>query len=300
MRDLDFLIIGAQKSGTTTLWKLLDEHPGVYVPPGKELAFFNKDPYKPEAYSMFIKEHFSRAGGHQVIGKATPHYLSDPMTASRIIEKLPDCKLIVILRDPVDRALSHFRMSVRRELETRSFEEMVTEELHPEALKNARSMRADEISENHTYLAWGEYGRLLNAYRFYYENGQLLVLFTADLEKNPDATMKKILDFIGQPIADLPSLGQKLHQGGIRQKLPILSYLKKIPILRSAWRLVPERFRKQFYFSFSQWNIAPSSDNILNYSAEIILLLRKHFSQDDAALREFINSAPPWPAFDAE
>lgn len=294
MRELDFIIIGAQKSGTTTLWKLLDEHPDVFVPAGKEIAFFNKDPYDADAYGAYVREHFGRASSDQIIGKATPHYLNDPMAASRIEEKLPNCKLIVILRDPAERTLSHFRMSLRRELETRHFEEMIHQELQPQALEAARTMRTGETSESHTYIAWSEYGRLLSAYQSYHNKGQLLILFTSDLEDNPLATMEKLLKFVGLPMAHLPSLGQKIHQGGDRQKIPVLKYLKKVPGVRSVWGLIPARFRKQLLFSFNQWNISQSSDSIEKYDESTISQLRNHFTEDESVLSEFVGGPAHW------
>lgn len=291
MKELDFIIIGAQKSGTTTLWKLLDEHPEIFVPPGKELAFFNKDPFNNEGYQAFMRDHFGCVKNDQIIGKVTPHYLNDPMAAKRIEEKIPNCKLIVILRDPAERTLSHFRMSIRRELEKRSFEEMILQELRPESLEITRVMRAKESSEGRAYIAWSEYGRLLQSYKSYHDKGQLLILLTSELKSSPEITMGKLLSFLDLPMVKLPSLGKKFHEGGTSQKFNVIKFLKRVPFVTLIWGLIQPSLRKRILFHFNQWNITKSKDSINNYDKRVVAKLRSHFSKDKSLLRPFMDDS---------
>ena len=99
----DFLCLGAQKSGTTTLHELLSGHPGVYLPSCKEVQYFTLESNQD---TRWYSAHFQRANTNQSCGEITPYYLFHPAAPLRIHTLLPDAKLIILLRDPVERALS--------------------------------------------------------------------------------------------------------------------------------------------------------------------------------------------------
>jgi len=294
MRAFDFLIIGAQKSGTTTLFQLLDEHPGIYVPPGKEVPVFTRDDLSEVDLATYMDEHFGAMPQGDLIGKVTPHYLVDPRVPARIATFAPNAKLVVILRDPVDRAFSHYRMSVRRELETRSFDQAVEDMLRPENLAIARALPAGRSSENLTYVVWGEYGRLLQPYADQIAKGQMLVLYMSDLEADPEATLRKLVGFLGLDYAPVPSLGQKMHQGGDRERLPVLKILRRVGIARKLWRLVPHRIRSRMLFRFGQWNVVASQGVDGAISPATTARLRAHFAHDGARLTTLSGSTAPW------
>lgn len=294
MRPLDFIIIGAQKSGTTTLFQLLSEHPDVYVPPGKELPFFNRDGANAASYAAFMEEHFGGQSEDVVIGKVTPHYLSDPAVAERLGMLMPSTRLVVILRDPVERAFSHYRMSVRRELDKRSFPQAVDDMLSHDNLARARALPAERGSEHQTYVAWGEYGRLLRPYRDQIARGALLVLSTRELETDPASTIARLLVFLGLEMVELPSLGQKIHQGGSKQRLPVQKIAKSIAPLRWLWRRLPHRYRSQVLFRVDQWNVVKSAESVDDLPAETVARLRRHFDSDAKIIEELTGWHPDW------
>ena len=113
MKPLDFLIIGAQKCATTSLFEHLKAHPDIAMPVEKEVPFFTNKSCTVDDWGEFAGQHFAGCD-NQLWGKATPQYMCDPTTAARIHALMPDTKLIAILRDPVERTWSHYQMGRRR------------------------------------------------------------------------------------------------------------------------------------------------------------------------------------------
>ena len=126
----DFVIIGAQRSGTGRLYGLLTRHPDVERASVKEVHYFDRPDNFRRGIEWYRRRFPARRRGSQrhITGEATPSYLVDPPVPERIAEAVPEVRLIVLLRDPVARAYSHFHMAYRKGNETRSFEEAVEEE----------------------------------------------------------------------------------------------------------------------------------------------------------------------------
>ena len=123
MKHPDFLVIGAQKAGTTSLFSLLSKHPNTYLPPGKEVRFFSSDLLYAKGAEWYFRENFRAAKPTDVTGEVSPQYMCHDKVPGRIKELLPNIKFIVILRHPLKRAFSHYQMSVRRGQENRDFVE---------------------------------------------------------------------------------------------------------------------------------------------------------------------------------
>ena len=128
----DFIIIGAQKSGTTSLYDFLIKHPAIAPAAKKELHYFSVQYARGELwYRSNFPTNLSRSAFYKkttqrlLSGEASPLYLFYPMVPDRMKEILPDVKLIVILRNPVDRAYSHYHHSLRKNMEPMSFERAV-------------------------------------------------------------------------------------------------------------------------------------------------------------------------------
>jgi hypothetical protein len=128
----DFLIIGAQKSGTSSLYNYLTQHPDVCPALVKEIRYFNKyfskgtNWYRGHFPSSLYISYVNKISGRDMItGDGTPSYLSDPYVPRRVFEVIPQVKLIVLLRNPVDRAYSHYQHRFRANREVSSFEEVI-------------------------------------------------------------------------------------------------------------------------------------------------------------------------------
>src|SRR5450755_2650628 len=180
---LDFVVIGAQKGGTTTLFEHLRGHPELCLPADKEAPFFNR----PELYSKGVGQLFSTYFPRplptgRLLGTVTPQYMCIAGCAERLADAFPACALVALLRDPVDRAYSHYRMAQRRGQETRTFDDAIAAMLSgPDALAAARASTA----LGGTYVAWGEYGRVLGEYLERFERERVLITYTSDLERDP-------------------------------------------------------------------------------------------------------------------
>ena len=198
MQSLEFLVVGVQKGGTTTLWQLLRDHPALWLPGFKEAPFFT---YREEfgTWERYLKIIGVPPDASLMRGTVTPDYMhgrqdaTTRVVASRIAEQLPDVRLIALLRDPVERAQSQHRMERRRGREARTFEEMVRDELAPAALREARAHPHD----CNTYVIQGEYGRILGEYLEYFPRESLCVGLTEGLDRHPLVVTARILEFLG-------------------------------------------------------------------------------------------------------
>jgi len=126
----DFLIIGFPKCGTTSLYEYLLQHPDIHPPIGKEIDYFDRlysrgrNWYKVRFPTVFKKNIFTKVLGRDFLtGEATPRYMIHPHALNRIKKILPKAKFIILLRNPIDRAFSHYNMNFRNGYENLSFEQ---------------------------------------------------------------------------------------------------------------------------------------------------------------------------------
>jgi hypothetical protein len=301
VKPLDFLIIGAQKCATTALFEHLRHHPDIAMPLEKEVPFFTREDCSEQAWRTFCEHHFSGGLEDRLWGKASPQYMCDAEVPSRIRNLMPEVKLVAILRDPIERTLSHFQMAQRRETEQRNFADAINPLLLEETRHAIRSSSVPDHadgyqSEAEFYVAWSEYGRVLRNYTSCFDPNQLLILYTEDLESHPEATMDRLLEFIGLPTGFRPSsLGKVIHRGGRNKRVPqsVRNYLRDFKLLYWLWQRLPEVQRGRLRFQYEQWNVqkntcqAPLSDNLSRQ-------LRAHFAADLLSLSTLPVPSPPW------
>ncbi|MEH6912078.1 MAG: sulfotransferase [Oceanicoccus sp.] len=301
MKSLDFLIIGAQKCATTTLFEHLRSHPRIAMPLEKEMPFFTGDDCSAEAWQEFALKQFGRGREDKLWGKASPQYMSEPNVAARIQKLMPDVKLVAILRDPIQRSWSHFRMGQRRDTEHREFSEVIasllatmgqTTEHLPVLPDHAQGYQ----SEADFYVAWSEYGRILKEFTACFDPGQLLVLYTEELESDPAATVDRLLEFIGLPVGFRPpALGEVIHRGGASNRIPhsARSWLRERKLLFKLWQLLPDAQRGRLRFRYEQWNVR-KNDDPMSLPDNIHDELRKHYAEDIRSLLSLPLDTPPW------
>jgi sulfotransferase family protein len=196
----DFIIIGAQKCGTTYLYSELARHPGVAPALTKEVRFFGSNYRKGVDW---YRAHFPAHAQGSITGEATPYYLFYPHTPKRIAKVVPQAKLIVLLRNPANRAYSHYRHEVRLGFERLSFEEALACE--QERLRGERErMLADETYSsytypNYSYLARGIYVDQLRSWLNIFPRDQVLILKAEDFYGDVPKTLRQITAFLGLP-----------------------------------------------------------------------------------------------------
>jgi len=301
VKPLDFMIIGAQKSATTALYAYLADHPEIAMPRTKEAPFFDGDICDATAWQQFSGQHFAGAES-KLWGKASPQYMGHPEAASRIHALMPKTRLIAILRDPVQRAWSHYQMERRRELEPRSFDQAVTELLQPQQLSHARQSVPPRHAhgfepEQAFYLAWSEYGRILADYLEWFPREQLLVLTTDELKHDPAQTLDRVLEFIGLPAGYRPAdLGKVIHKGGGAPRIPVAvkNRLKALAPLHWLWQCVPPAQRDAFRFWYEQHNVRQTPTQTLQLSESNRVRLQAHFAADGLRLQQDLALDLPW------
>lgn len=203
----DFLIIGASKCGTTSLYNYLTSHPQIASARSKEIHYFDTGFQRGSAWyrSNFpLRSRLRQTkGAHTRVltGEASPYYIFHPHALRRISEALPQILMIIILRNPVDRAYSHYNHSVRLGYETLSFEEAIAAEdgrLDGEVEK----MRADEsyYSFNHQYYSYQTRGiyadQLLRLRELGFAPEQVLILKSEYFFARPADCLPKLWQFL--------------------------------------------------------------------------------------------------------
>jgi Sulfotransferase family len=302
VRKLDFTVIGAARSGTTSLWAHLRAHPEVFMPGAKEVAFFSHDQRYARTLGWYMQEHFGDAPADARYGTATPHYMRGrPETpveeiARRIHDALPDVRLIAILRDPVARATSHWVYATRGGGETRPLATALAEQLEPAALQLARR----EPQKTTGYLVWGEYGRILAAYRPHFPPDQMLILLTTQLETQPQRVMQRVYAHIGVDPEFVPAgLETRHHRVGLRRRISeeaereLLEHLDEETWSRLK-RRNRRRARRSFDFWFRQWNMIPDEAPPELDDEALSSALAAHYAEDAELLARDWGVEVPW------
>lgn len=205
----DYLVIGVIKGGTTSLCAALNEHPFVSPASKKEIHFFDYDFYRGIDWyrSNFPLERqradfATRNGRPFLTGEASPSYFSHPWAPERIARHLPDAKLIVAMRNPIDRAYSHFHMSFGRgEEPIASFEDAIAHEeerLTPETKRLLAKPRYNSVPlACWSYLLRGRYAEHLERWLQFFPREQFLFVKSEDLTAEPNRTLSAVHEFLG-------------------------------------------------------------------------------------------------------
>ncbi|MDB6019866.1 MAG: sulfotransferase [Pedosphaera sp.] len=300
VRPLDFVIIGAQKSGTTSLYRYLQWHPSIYLLPEKEAPFFNLDAAYLRGWEWYCQEFFGGAPEGKLWAKATPSYMADQRVPQRLHQAMPATKLIALLRNPVDRAFSHYRMAVKRGLEKRSFAESVIDQLQPASLARDRLLPVG--IEQQGYLVMGEYSRILGNYLERFSRNQLLVLFTEDLAAQPRYVIRRILRFLGiEETFEPPNLGKHYHVGGTARRVPFnaedVSGNRWFNLFLGCFSAHQQKLlRRRFHFWFKVWNTRPDPAGG-KMPPEIRRLLVCFYQDDITRLHQLLGGPVPWLDF---
>jgi hypothetical protein len=199
----DFAIIGTQRGGTTSLHAYLRAHPHVQTPATKELHFLT-DRFA-RGRDWYLGQFPAEVPLGTITGEATPYALFHPAAPRRLHTVAPDAKLIVLLRNPVDRAYSHYLLETSRGHETLSFAEALAAEPSRLAGEEARLL-ADptyvSAAHNHaSYLSRGDYASQLARWFATFPQDQFLILRSEDLYERTAETFAQVTSFLGLPTA---------------------------------------------------------------------------------------------------
>ena len=225
----DFVIIGAQKSGTTSLYDFIIQHPSIAPASNKEIHYFSIKYklgelwYRSNFPTNWTRRRFYKKTSQKLLsGEASPTYLFYPMVPSRMNEVLPDVKLVVILRNPIDRAYSQYHFNVRYNNETLSFEKAI--ELEEERCAGERERLIKDPSyksvryRRYSYLARGIYADQLEDWFKHYSKKQFLILATEDFRKNSQQTLDQVFNFLGLSTFQVENLTDK-NVGNYKERM---------------------------------------------------------------------------------
>ena len=192
----NFAIVGAMKTGTTTIAEAIGAHPEGFVPERKEVHFFDADKHWRNGLDWY-REVFAEAGGAKAIGDATPLYMFYPEAVQRMAGVIPDARLIVCVRNPIDRAYSHYLHYFQRAArESRSFEQAVEEELAAGA-PAPEAVTEHPLQGDPRYLAQGRYLEQIETLERHYPRERIHVVMLDDLGRDPAGTFRAVCRFLG-------------------------------------------------------------------------------------------------------
>ncbi len=244
----NFLILGAPRAGTTTLYEGLSQHPEVYMSPRKEPWFSELTgqygPWRgprdgqPVASWAEYEELFADADGAKAVGEASTLYLAAPEAPRRIKESLPDARLICILRHPVDRAYSNFLEHIQEGRETElDFRRAI--EAEDERLRS-------RWAPSWAYTGLGYYGEQITRYFAEFSRDQVLVLLYEDLAKDRVGVYTSIFTFLGVHPGIIPVLPPRINENSGIPKNQFVHVLltHPNPVRRALRSVLTERQRK--------------------------------------------------------
>jgi hypothetical protein len=193
----NFFLVGAAKAGTTSIYAYLSQHPDVFFPAIKEPHFFTQVRAAPEQQflieavtkrSAYLRLYRRAATNHRVIGDASPSYLWHPEVPQRIRAEVPQAKVAIVLRDPVERAYSHYLMDYREGAQSKPFYEALLDDMH-------RPEKGWGVS--YLYYELGLYAEQVQRYFEIFKPPQVKVLMFDDFRHDAKAVLREIAAFLG-------------------------------------------------------------------------------------------------------
>jgi hypothetical protein len=216
----DFIIIGSARSGTTSLYNYLVQHPDIAPALRKEVHFFDYNyqkglPWYRGQFPALAYKYYAEAIRKRrlITGEASPYYMFHPYTPQRVAQLLPEVKLIALLRNPVERAFSHYCWEVDWGNERLSFEDAIEQE--EERIRVGAQKLERGMSFNHlhfSYISRGKYAEQLERWFAYFPREQCLLLKSEDMYHNPVEIYKQSLDFLHIPVRKVDSQATRFKQ----------------------------------------------------------------------------------------
>jgi hypothetical protein len=224
----NFLVIGAMKAGTTSLYELLRRHPDVGMSSEKEPAFFCVDEIFARGWTWY-ESLFAGAEDKAAVGEASTSYtkrLVYPRAAQRIGELLADARLIYVVRHPLERIESQWMHGVHQHWHSANF---------------ARALDEAALLDPSRY--WSQ----ISEYRRFFPDNRILVSFFDDLRDQPDEFMKQVFGFLGvDPSASIGPIGNAQNvTAAMESERPTLPRLRRLPLFARTVRLFPLAWRDQ-------------------------------------------------------
>ena len=266
----NFLIIGAGKAGTTSLYAYLAQHPQIYMSPvkepgyfafaGEELAYSGPGDAAGINRTVITNESeyralFERSAGYPAVGEASPLYLHVPQAAPRIRAAIPDCKLIVILRNPIDRAYSDF-LYRRANGNEPELDFLTAVEIESERIQNGWSPHC-------CYIDKGRYYKHLARFYALFPASQIRLYLYEELEDSALNLLRDVFSYINVDAGFEPDVRFRYSATGTprnRRVQASLNFFRESRKLRSMRSLVSSERRHRMYSTLQGWNLQTPPD----------------------------------------
>lgn len=262
-----FLVLGAPKCGTTTLHHLLGRHPDVFMASTKDPLFFELDAEWREGPGAYWQRYFQGWKGEPAVGEARPTKLMLPFVPERVQACFPDARLIAILRDPAERAFSHWWMRRCNGLEALDLDEALRR--NAAAIDDGRTFEgqagADAWREHldpaiptaPVYLEFGDYARQLARWFGRFPRQRVAIVFFDDLAADPEGTLARLFAFLVVDPTGAPA-GRSVYNAALPgQVLPPLEADRRLGRLS---RVLPAPIRRGLKRRLSGWGAPPRLD----------------------------------------
>lgn len=289
----NFFIVGAVKAATTSLYYYLKEVPGVYMPPIKEPSYFSPNTVQGAGLLDIIRDReqyvdlYRNAAGHHAIGEASPTYLWDPQSPKLIHQAIPNARIIIVLRDPIDRAYSQYLERMKYSGMNLSFYDELMRDGHSDE-------KMYPISK--FYVEFGMYSEQVRRYFDEFGIHKVKVIIFEEFIQHPEKTVNEILAFLGINFTVTKIKGRYNSYSSPRSRFSILPYVffrwirarnARIALLLlgmlpdSLTETLPERF----LFKKSQKPLI---------QPEAVAFLRQTYSEDVMKLQSLLGRDLPW------
>lgn len=231
----NFICPGAQKSATTTLYDLLRQHPDVYLPDVKELHFFDNEEKFLKSISFYEKEFFSEVKGEKVIGDITPIYMYLDYIPQRIYNALGEnIKFIFMLRNPIDRAYSHYWRGYNRNYEKETFERAIN-------FEKERIKAGDFANRHFSYINRGFYANQIKRFLKYFSKKNMKFILFEEFINNTFLIIKDIFSFLEIDKDVLINFNVNKNTSKIVKSKMLKNFIGEPLIKKSAKILIPNK-----------------------------------------------------------
>lgn len=292
----NFVVIGAPRSGTTSLFFYLKQHPDIFLPVRKELHYFSYDllrenvngPGDKDALESVCatreeyKAHYARVGGEKAVGEVSPSYLYFSEVSERIRSKLGEVKIIALLRNPVEKAFSQYMHLVRENREGMGFYE---------ALMAEEERMASGWSDIWRYAESSLYSDRIRKYISVFGRDNTKFILTDQLADAPDTVMQELFDFLGVDTGFRPDTSRVYLRSGRPKSKMIASFFgSSNPLKTVARKIIPERLRVHIRLALLDANVGSKGE--IDERARIHL--RSYFQEDILELERVLARETGW------
>ena len=235
-KKTNLFIVGTIKAATTSIYNYLKQQPNIFFPDIKELHYFSNVISITDQKTEFNKHNIQHSRvidkyddykslylnadtvSSKFLGDCSPTYLSDTQTPKKIFEYNPSAKIVVCIRNPIDRIISHYQMNVNRNTETRGFFKAINEDFK----KPNKIMFIDDKNVELRF-----YGEQIKRFYKYFLKNQVYIIKFEDLNQNSEKTIKKLVNFLGLKSLEA-QIFNKRYNTYSKPRLKIFLKLKKI------------------------------------------------------------------------